>query len=235
RVLLFCLLLGCAFQLQAQQLVKTFDSGLWTGLKIDYKLKNNFKLVFMQDLRLSDNFSKLNKVNTDLGVQYKINKNFKLATNIRYSYNLRKLNLYSHDLRMNYDLGLKIKIVENLKLRYRLRFQHAYITEFNFSGYGYNGIESNLRNKLQFDYSIEDHQIYLNAELFREMKPSRLAFFNQMRFILGSKWKNKLGEFNYALAYERELGKANPLNYVFLKLYYTFEFEQKIKNKRTKK
>ena len=37
RVLLFCLLLGCAFQLQAQQLVKTFDSGLWTGLKIDYK------------------------------------------------------------------------------------------------------------------------------------------------------------------------------------------------------
>ena len=63
----------------------------------------------MQDLRLSDNFSKLNKVNTDLGVQYKINKNFKLATNIRYSYNLRKLNLYSHDLRMNYDLGLKIK------------------------------------------------------------------------------------------------------------------------------
>ncbi|MGB1018918.1 MAG: DUF2490 domain-containing protein, partial [Chitinophagales bacterium] len=81
RILLFFFLLNCTYQLQAQQLVKTFDSGIWTGLKIDYKLKNNFKLVFIQDLRLSDNFSKLNKVNTDLGVQYKINKNFKLATN----------------------------------------------------------------------------------------------------------------------------------------------------------
>lgn len=226
------LLLFFSFNISAQQFIKVFDSGLWAGVKIDYKFKKDFKLLFMQDLRLIHQFSKINKLNTDLGFQYKINKNFKLGTNARYSYNLRKTTYYTHDLRLNYDFIFSIKLVENLKLSYRLRFQQTFITEKNFSGYGYSGMESNLRNKLQFNYTIKAHQVYVNTEIFREMKPSQLAYFNQLRFILGSKWKNKLGELNYAIAYERELGAAHPLNYVFAKVYYTFEFEKKNKSKK---
>ena len=118
-------------------------------------------------------------------------------------------------LNIESDLIFKVKLFKNFKLRCKTRYQQQFNDFFSFSGSGYEATEANFRNKIQIDYAIEKHQIYFNAELFRAIKPSRAPYFNQLRIILGSKWKNKLGELNYALAYERELNSLKALNYFF--------------------
>lgn len=219
----------------SQQQTKVFDTGIWTGIGINYIFKKDFKISASQDLRLSEAFTKISKANSDLGFQYKINKNFKLGTKARYSYNLRKSSFYSHDFRMNYDLMFKVKLIQNLKLRYRLRFQQVYENLFTSKRYQVGSTTSNLRNKLQFDYTIKEHRIYVSTELFREMKLYKTPYFNKIRIVLGDQWENKLGNLNFAIAYERDLGVEHPLNYLFFRTYYTFEFEKKNNNKKQKR
>ncbi|MGB1248243.1 MAG: DUF2490 domain-containing protein [Chitinophagales bacterium] len=218
----------------AQQLTKTRDIGLWSGVGIEYEFRKNCEFSFAQDIRLFESFTKIDKANTEMGFSYTINKNFKLGTNARYSYNLKKEDYYSHDFRMNYDLQFKVKMAKNLKLRYRLRFQQVYENLFTIKRYKVGGREDNLRNRIQIDYEIENHQIYFNTELFRAIEKYRSPYFNKLRFTVGSKWENKLGKLNYAIAYERDLGEDHPLHYVFAKVYYTFEFEKKEKRKKKK-
>ena len=226
RFFLFTYLLFCSTFLAAQQTKTVRDIGMWTGLGVQYEFKDDYTFSALQDIRLNNSFTKVDKAISELGFAYKINKNFKLNSNLRFSLNQKKDNSYAKDLRYNFDLQFKVNLYKNLQLKYRLRFQQLFENALNLDRTQVGKKTSNLRNKIELNYTIKKHTIYTSVELFREFAVYRNPYFNKFRLQIGNEWENKIGKFDFALAYERELSNNHPLNFVFAKLYYTF----KIKN-----
>jgi len=224
RLLLNILFLTFWVNLSAQEIKKTRDVGLWMGASIEYKFKDDYLLTFSQDLRLFESLREIDKYITDIGLEYKINKNFKLGGNVRYFLNKRSDKTISQDWRYNLDLKFKGKLSTKFKVKYRLRFQSNYK---DLPAVIYEGVKSNLRNKIAINYDVNEYNlVYFSSELFREIVAYRKPYFNKMRLLVGDKVKTKLGEFDVSLGYERELNSQYPLNYFFARIYYTFKLKK---------
>lgn len=224
KLLLNILFLIAWVNLSAQEIKKTRDLGLWMGASIEYKFKDDYLLTFSQDLRLFESLSEIDKYITDLGLEYKIDKNFKFGANLRYFLNKRNNKTISQDWRYNLDLKFRAKLRTKFRLKYRLRFQSNYQ---DAPAVIYRGVKSNLRNKIAINYAVNDNNLaYLSSELFREIVAYRKPYFNKMRLLIGDKLQTKLGEFDTSLGYERELNSDYPLNYFFARVYYTFKLKK---------
>lgn len=206
----------------AQDIKKVRDFGLWTSVGVDYQIKKNWNLTFKQDFRLADNVSEFAKATSEFGVQYKINKQFKIAANVRYAYDRKGDKRLTNDIRYNFDFKYKLKLGESSQLRYRFRFQNNFVDLFTY--YDEHTRKSNARNQIEYHYKIKDHSLSLGAELFREFVVYRKPRFNVVRFMLGDQIKTQLGEIEYSLNYARELNAKYPMNFFFIKLGYTFNF-----------
>lgn len=217
------LLIFLGTNLFAQEIKKTQDLGLWTGLSIEYDLNKDYTLKLSQELRLFENLSEIEKYNSDLGLDYRINKKFNLGFSLRYYLNKEKDKTISQSGRYNFDIRYKEKIGNKFKIKYRLRFQTLYKNMFTAVS---EKTESNFRNKISFDYKLnKQNNIYLGAEIFREIKVYRKPYFNKIRFSIGDEKKTKAGEFDFSLVYERELNSNYPLNYFIGRINYTFKLK----------
>lgn len=213
----------------AQEVVTKRDIGARVGVGLSRKFINPFKFEFTQDIRLEDDFSKVASFVTDAGLAYKIDKNFSIGTHIRYVGNRKKDDFFYHDLRNDYDLNFKIKLGDRFKLKYRLKFQKTYgnLMTMNLVKYDPKENKSNFRNKLQVEYEIGEHTLFLSFELFREYKLFKRPEFNKMRINLGDVFGFKKGDFTTGLSYELDWSDSTPLHFFFLKLYYNFDFDKK--------
>ena len=217
----------------AQQPTKVRDVGMWTGVKVKLKFKKDFEVSVSQDLRLFESFTQVSKANSELGFKYTINKNFSIGTDVRYSHDRKKDNSYGQDFRVNYDLMVKFEIIENLKLNFRIRYQHLHENLLNLDNYKRDARENNFRSRIGINYSINNHQPFLTFELFREFKVNRKPHFNKIRIMAGDELELKKHEIEYGIGYERDLGLAHPLHYIYASLYYTLEFKnEKYKKKK---
>lgn len=216
----FSLLFFIGFlQISAQEIKKTQDLGLWVGFEFKYDIHEKFRLSLLQDLRLQESISEFDKYISDLGVDYRINKHFKLAGNVRYFLNRKKDKTISQNYRYNLDLKYKTSWFSEFRVKYRLRFQSNYEELFAVVD---EGVESNLRNELTLQYRLnEQHQLYFSSEIFREITAFREPYFNQARFFIGDQFQTKFGEFELAAGYERELESKRPLNLMLIKLRYS--------------
>lgn len=208
----------------SQEIKKTQDIGLWTGASLEYEFSKDYVLKFSQELRLFEDISEVEEYITDLGLEYKINKNFKLGVNLRYYLNKKKDKTISQDWRYNFDLKFKKKIIHGLKFKYRLRYQTAYKNLFAVVS---EGMESNFRNQISFNYKLnKKNDIYLGTELFRKIIDYRKPYFNKIRFLIGDEMETKVGGFDFSIGYERELNSNYPLNYFFGRIYYKIELKR---------
>ena len=206
------------------QEIKTIrDIGVWAQLGLKYELNNKWTTSISQGVRTFDDALSLKKLVTDADINYKINKLFKLGFGLRYAYGRKKDLIFTNDIRYNFDFNFKKEIVHNLDLKYRFRFQHNYRNLFNFVP-DINQ-RSHIRNKLELQYELEKHTVYFASELFREFVSYKDPEFNSLRLSLGDQIENKLGEFDYAIVYERELNDKYPLDFFFLNLKYTFKLK----------
>lgn len=216
--LLICMASTTTF---SQEIKKTQDLGAWLGVSLKHDFKKDYTLTFSQDVRLLDNLRGLDECNTDVGLNYKINKNFKLGANLRYSLNKKKDKTSSHDLRYNLDLKYKNKIADKFKVKYRFRYQNVYQ---NVLGKKYKGTKANIRNRIKLEYDYNKvHTPYVSTELFREIVTYRKPYFNALRCMVGDDVNTKFGDFNFAIAYVRELNSDYPLHVYFGKLTYTID------------
>lgn len=200
------------------------DYGIWAGVGLNYEFNKKWKTSLTQEFRSFDDALELHKSITDLGLTYRINKKFKLGVNARYAYARKKDYTFTHDTRFNFDFKFKKKLTKKLDLLYRFRFQYSYINLFTFVPDV--GRKANARNRIKIEYDLNKHSIYFASELFREFVVYKDPSFNNLRISLGDQFETALGDFNYALAYERELNETNPLNFFFLKLNYIFELKR---------
>lgn len=224
KILIQFIFIFFLISVSAQGIKKTQDLGLWIGGSIAYDLTNDFKIEFEQQARFFESITELEKYITDIGIGYKINKNFGLGGNLRYYLDKEKDKRLVQDWRYNFDLKFKHKIGERVKFSYRLRFQSVYEDLFGIID---QGRVSSLRNKISIDYKLnKTNSLFVDAEIFRKLVFYRKPYFNKVRFQVGNELKTKIGKFKFAAGYERELKSDYPLNYFFGGVFYTFKIKK---------
>lgn len=212
--------------MQGQQLKKVLDSGAWFGVKVDYKFAKNYTASFLQDVRLFNAFTTLSKTNTQLGLTYKIDKNFSIGGDVRYIIDRKNGNIYTQDLRYNIDLQVKVKLNKKIRLQYRTRVQQKHENLFPYNLNRKQETIANWRNRIKLTYKLKDNKIYTKAELFREFVVYRQPYFNKLRLMVGDQIDTKIGELDVSLGYERELNIRYPLRFLFVKLYYIINLKR---------
>ncbi len=224
KTLIFSFLLLTTFSSLSQQIKTVRDIGGWIGVGLDYHFKKPYTLSFSQEVRSYRSFSKLEQSISEIGVEYTINKRFKIGSDVRYAFARNNDHTFSNDVRYNFDFKYKLKLSKRYSLRYRARYQTLYKNLFGFTP---EGTRSNFRNKITLGYSLDKHFIYFSGEINRNIGNYQQSHFNKIRLNLGDKIKTKKGKLNYSLSYERELNSDYPLNFLFVRLYYTFDFYKK--------
>lgn len=223
KVNIIVLLLIFSNTLFSQQIKVVRDIGLWGGINIKKELSEDFEINLEQQIRIYTNVSEFDDYIVDLGGKYKMNKNFKLGTNLRYTYNAKKWKDAENNYRYNLDLNYNGKLTTKLKLHYRFRYQQEFVnllSEFNTTNINY----SDVRNKIQIELKVNTkNEIYVSGELFRLRQLHREPYFNKMRFYVGDKLKTKIGKFNYSLGYEQELNANSPASFFFFKTIFTLK------------
>ncbi len=221
--ILFLFLLS-SFPVSSQQIKTVQDIGGWTGIGLDYRFKKPYTVSLSQELRFFESFSKLEQSITEVGLEYAIDKRFKIGSQLRYAYARRSDHTFSNDVRYSFDFKYKLKLPKHFALKYRARYQTLYKNQFGFTP---EGTRSNFRNKLTFGYSFNAHFIYFSGEINRSIGNFQAPFFNKMRLNLGDKMNLSSGKLSYSLSYERELSTNYPLQFFFCRLYYTFQIQKK--------
>lgn len=210
--------------LHGQEIKKIRDSGIWAQVAVEREFNKKWEISLTQQFRFFDNVSKLNKLVSDFGCSYKINKQFKLAGGFRYLYDRKKDYTFTHDLRVNFDLLYEIKLSSKLDLEYRVRFQNSY-TDL-FTRFDQHREKSNIRNRIKLSYQTnENHTFYFSSELFRQYVAYRKPYFNDLRLSLGDQMNLKKGKFDFSFCVEHQLNDEHPLNFFFVRLGYTFNLK----------
>ena len=98
------------------------DAGSWNTFNVDKPLSSKFTFLFTEELRLRENFTRLNLFYTNLGIEYKVAKNFKAALVYRWIDKWQDDDVFSYRHRLMLDLTAKHKLGK-LTASYRNRTQ----------------------------------------------------------------------------------------------------------------
>lgn len=213
------LLLFTANFLIGQESILTRDIGLWMGVGVEHEINKKWDFSAKQELRTFDNAIKIRRSITDFGLDYKINKEFKLLGGLRYAYKREKNFTFSHNLRYNIDLKYEKQIASHLDLQYRFRFQSNY--ERPFTGLKDFKQRNKTRNRLKIEYERKNSEYYFSGEIFRVYANYRKPRFDKLRLMIGDKIDSKWGGIDIGLGYEIDLDVELPLSFFFLKMAYT--------------
>jgi hypothetical protein len=205
-----------------QQLRTQQDFGIWVGVLLKKDLPKKFELSLEQQLRTCLNTTRIDDYWAELGVNYTINKNFRLNGNVRYIHDVKKTKATENSLRYNFDLEFRTKVKKKYQLSYRFRFQQKFIDLLQRQRTTIAEKESAIRNKIKFVFKYKKaHNFYFSTALFIRSEVFREAYLDKLRFAIGDKVKTKFGKFNFALGYEVNLQPNNPFSFFFLKIVYS--------------
>lgn len=194
-----------------QEIVKTQDLGGWFKLELEKELKKDYTLSFSQEFRLHESFTEMDKYISEVGLSYKINRNFKLQGNVRYALNQTKNKNIAQDFRYNIDLRYKWKINEVLNFKYRLSFQTRYRNLFT---HNYKGTKSDFRHKIYLEYKVnKTHELSLSGELWREFELYEIPHFGQLRIVLSDEISTKIGKLRVFAGVDQDIDSSTPLTY----------------------
>jgi hypothetical protein len=148
------LIFACAQKAIAQQNSSRpvyADAGLWNTLNINYKLNRKWGLLFTQEFRIRENYSRLNLFYTNLGVNYALAKNIKLGLVYRHIDKYLEDGSFSFRNRIMFDAGYKFE-----KSKFTASYRHRLQLEWRdfYSSYFGKSPEVFSRNKFEVSYDI---------------------------------------------------------------------------------
>ncbi len=193
------------------------DAGMWATLSIQHALSKKLNFVVDQELRLKENYQRINLFYTNVGVDYKLNKFIKISPTYRAIQKKRLEGTYSYRHRVMLDVTVKKKF-KKYALSERIRYQ-AEVQDFYTSKKG-KLTEQFLRFKTDLKYSVtEKITPYVSCELRYQIHAPRGD---------GPLYDNGFHRIRNVLGIEYELNKKNSVN-----LYYLYQTEFDISTPET--
>lgn len=200
------------------------DAGMWNTFSIEKEFTKKFSVGIDEELRLRDNFSRLNLLYTNLGVSYKVIKGIKVSLIYRsIEKYLGDNRTFSYRNRLMLDISYRYKISE-LTFAYRSRLQSE-VRDYYSSQKG-KIPEWFWRNKFEFKYDIKKYTPYLGTEIRYQIKDPRNPETNEgwhrLRVYWGVDYNiNKRNSVGVYYLIQREYGVYNPQNFYILGLQYS--------------
>ncbi len=195
----------------------TKDAGSWITFSLQKTITKKINLAIDQELRLKENFQRVNLFYTNIGIDYKISKNIKISPSYRSIQKKRFEPGFSYRHRFMLDVTLKKKI-SSITLSERVRYQ-AEVQDYFSSRKGYIP-EHYLRFKTDLKCNALDKITpYISCELRYQLTAPRGddPFYNygfhRVRNVAGIEYK---------------INDNNSLN-----LYYLIQSEFDISNKES--
>lgn len=203
------------------------DAGLWNTINIDKAISKSFTLLFTEECRFKENFSRLNLFYTNLGIEYKATKNFKTALIYRWVNKFQDDNTFSYRHRLMFDLTYKVKAGKfNFSYRHRLQAERRDIYSSDRGSIS----EWYSRNKFVAKYDMEKRYIpYAGVELRYQLYNPREIESDQTlhrsRYFLGVDYKiNLKNTFGAYYLIQREWNTLNPQSLYIVGLEYSLSF-----------
>jgi hypothetical protein len=218
KALLILLLLVTSLYTKAQNIQTQQDFGIWIGVKLEKKLPAGFELSLEQQLRTWKNSTKIGSSVSELGVNYTINKLFKLNGGFRYIYDTNRFRSPQSNFRYNLGIQLKLKISKKFTFYYKAQYQQKFIHDYKTTT---PTRVSAVRHKIKLQMKYKKiHKFYFSTESFIESDITTTPYFKKQRFNLGDKIKTKAGVFDTGIGYEVNLQSNYFTSFFFLKLIY---------------
>ena len=200
----------------SQKVVVTRDAGLWLGAKVEKRVAPGWKINLEHQLRLYENGMRLDDALLNVGADYKIDKHFKVAADIRYTYNARRTRDAENEYRYNVDFHWRTNLGEHGSIRYRLRHQVEQANAIEEWGQT-NDREIKYRHRVKLIcQAMEDRRPYASIEIHRVSRSFREPHFDRLRMHVGHVWLAENHKWDLSLGYTRELHATYPLSFIFL-------------------
>ena len=207
----------------AQETKVIKDLRLWTGAKIEKTFAKDWKVSLEQEIRFKENISEINNTFTEAGMRYRISKNFALGAGFRYTWDKKQDSTYQGYSRYNIDLRYKGKL-NYLNIYYRLRYQRE-VEDFAIFDLSAPYVKQ-LRHRVSIRLTSLKHIApYVSGEIFQIFTPYTDPQFGYYRIVAGILYEpGRIGEFNVAWGFNRELSSSQPAMIYMFKVNYTYKF-----------
>ncbi len=155
------------------------DAGSWNTFSINYYLNKKFIVLFTEEARFRENYSRLNLFYTNIGLEYKANKYFKTSLVYRWIDKYQDENTFSFRHRLMWDMTGKY-FIKKFTLAYRHRLQ---VENRN--------VQSSESGKVPEWYSR--HKIDISYEITKKITPyfsveTRYQFHDPRNFESDKTW-----------------------------------------------
>jgi len=208
----------------AQQNSNDFHS--WSALELKYEKNKKVTFSLEGQLRMKDDISTVDQYFGELGVQYKLPKNFRIGVGIRYIRNNDtngRIQGFENLFRYHADLSYRHKI-DRFALKYRIRYQNR--NELGLSVSEGDIARQRVRFKTTLGYNIRSWKLdpELSGELFNGFRKNGTANgFDKYRISLGTSYNVKnVGRFSLFYRLEKEINTPNPAAENILSVKYSY-------------
>ncbi len=202
------------------------DAGSWLTFTIQHALSKKINIVIDEELRLKENYQRLNLYYTNIGIDYKFNKNFKLSPTYRFIQKKQLEGYYSLRHRFQLDATVKKKF-NKITLSERVRYQ-AEVSDYLTSEKG-KLVEQFLRFKTDLKYGLtEKITPYISVEMRYQIRAPRgdgplyNNGFHRVRSVIGAEYEiNKKQSINLYYLYQTEFTISSPETIFILGIAYS--------------
>lgn len=200
------------------------DAGLWSTFNVEKKLNKTFSVLFTEECRVKENFTRLNLFYTNIGVQAQPFKFAKVALVYRWIDKYMIDNTFSYRHRLMLDITLKKKY-GSLAFSYRQRLQ-AEVRNIHTSEIG-NIPEWYSRNKIAVKYDADGpFSPYASVEFRYQFKDPRNIesdkTWHRNRYAIGIDYKrNDKSTFGLYYLIQNEFNVSAPEDLYIVGLEYS--------------
>jgi hypothetical protein len=201
------------------------DARLWLSANFKKSLGLKTSLHFEQGFRLSENYTQLNTVYSEIGVRYRIGQKWRVGGFYRFSQRRNEDPSFRTRHRFHIDLAYKQKLGGKLDFTFRGRYQSQY-TDF-YSDENGRIATNRLRFKTIMKIDLDKRYTpYLAVEYFyRLYKNMERNKFDNSRYVAGATYDlTKRSQIDIYYMLIRQLNRNNPGRYYVIGLDYSYSF-----------
>jgi len=223
RIAILLLLMIQAPSLYAQETKVVSDLRLWTGVQIEKSFAKSWSLSLQEEFRFKHDISELSNFFTDVGLRYRINKNFALEGGYRITRDKKSDGSFETLTRYNLDLRYRGRL-DFISIYYRLRYQKE-VEDFNLFDQGAE-YEKYVRNRIRIRYNdFKKFKPYVSAELFQLVRMNYYPELHYIRVLGGVRYEpGNFGSFDLGYGFNREFEDYEPAMIYMFKLRYSYSF-----------